>query len=90
MYTLRGAKVCVQVSMELMDTYAHCFNNIRFQRVLHVRASMYCTCTCIHLVYVKPVVCHAYSLLMRANKLEAALSRVQWLVWPHHDTVFLV
>ena len=35
--------MCVQVSMELIDTYTHCFNNIRFQRALHFEPQ--CTCS---------------------------------------------
>ena len=27
---------------------------------------------------------------MRVNKLETALSRDCWLVWPHHDSVFFM
>ena len=38
----------------------------------------------------KPGGVPVYSLLMRANKLETALSRERWLVWPNHDSLFHV
>ena len=60
--------------------------------IVHRSSALYtCIITSIlvHLVYINWVVCqtsYAYSLLMRANKLETAMSRDCWLFWPHHDS----